>query len=109
MHLLVLDPSHNKKSLVDHINYLGYSMILENDDINLALSLKTCRQFSPDDPYLLDSIAWGYYKMGDYVHDPLLHETTLMPGAEAHHAGGFGMNGQYKSQLALGIRHCRLG
>ena len=35
----------NKKSLVDHINYLGYSMILENDDINLALSLlKLCRR-----------------------------------------------------------------
>ena len=73
----------NKKSLVDHINYLGYSMILEDDDINLALSLlKLAGEFSPDDPYLLDSIAWGYYKMGDYVHanSTIARALTLMPG-----------------------------
>ena len=44
-------------------------------------------EFSPDDPYLLDSIAWGYYKMGDYVHanSTIARAPTLMPGEP----GGF--------------------
>ena len=49
------------------LNYLGYSWVDRN--VNLDRGLKLIEQavkLRPDDGYILDSLAWAYYRMGRY-------------------------------------------
>lgn len=49
------------------LNYLGYSWIDRN--VNLERGLELIRKavaLSPDDGYILDSLAWAYYRLGRY-------------------------------------------
>ncbi len=49
------------------LNYLGYSWIDRNENLDRALGLiEKAVQLSPDDGYILDSLAWAYYRMGRY-------------------------------------------
>ena len=51
----------------DALNYLGYSYIVRNIDIDKGIELvKKALKYAPDNPAYLDSLAWGYYKKGKY-------------------------------------------
>jgi len=49
------------------LNYLGYSWIDQNKNLKQGLALieKAVRQ-KPDDGYIVDSLGWAYYRMGNY-------------------------------------------
>ncbi len=49
------------------LNYLGYSWVDQNINMDEAMRLiKKAVQLSPDDGYIVDSLGWAYYKRGDY-------------------------------------------
>ncbi|WP_121756751.1 ATP-dependent nuclease subunit B [Helicobacter felis] len=46
-------------------NFLGYSLIDYNLNVKKGISyVKTALQIEPDSIFYLDSLAWGYYKLG---------------------------------------------
>lgn len=48
------------------LNYLGYLLIDHNIDIKLGMSyIKEVLVLEPESAYYLDSLAWGYYKLGE--------------------------------------------
>jgi len=48
-----------------YLNYLGYIMIDENIDIKEGMEyIKKALKQKPKSAYYLDSLAWGYYKLG---------------------------------------------
>lgn len=49
------------------LNYLGYSWIDRNTQLERGLELiKKAVELSPDDGYILDSLAWAYFRLGRY-------------------------------------------
>jgi tetratricopeptide (TPR) repeat protein len=49
------------------LNWLGYSYVLDNENLDEAESLiRRALQLSPDNPFYLDSLAWLYYTKGDF-------------------------------------------
>lgn len=49
------------------LNSLGYQLIDYNLDVSKGLGfVLQAHQIMPDNPQILDSVAWGYYKSGDY-------------------------------------------
>lgn len=47
-------------------NYYGYLLIIHDIDYKKGISLvQKALVLEPDSPYYLDSLAWGYYKLGD--------------------------------------------
>lgn len=49
------------------MNYIGYSYADRGIKLQEALELLTkANQIKPDDGYILDSLAWAYYKLGNY-------------------------------------------
>ena len=62
--LAAIEIRPNQASL---LNYLGYSWIDRNENLDQALDLiKKAVELSPDDGYILDSLAWAYYRLGRY-------------------------------------------
>ncbi len=56
------------------LNYLGYSWIDRNENLDRGLELiRKAVELSPDDGYILDSLAWAYYRLGRYEEaiDPM--------------------------------------
>ena len=54
-----------RQNYPDALNYLGYSYIVRDIDINKGIELvKKALELSPENPAYLDSLAWGYYKLG---------------------------------------------
>jgi tetratricopeptide (TPR) repeat protein len=52
---------HSAKAL----NYLGYTLAERGEDLALALkTLKQAIQLNPNDGYIIDSLAWAYFKNG---------------------------------------------
>ena len=50
------------------LNYLAYSWLERNYQIDLAIDmLEKAYAQREDDPYIIDSIGWAYYLVGDYV------------------------------------------
>jgi len=48
------------------LNYLGYLLIDNNVDPKKGIVyVKEALEQEPDSPFYLDSLAWGYYKLGD--------------------------------------------
>ena len=49
------------------LNYLGYSWIDQNRNLKQGLALieKAVKQ-KPDDGYIVDSLGWAYYRMGNF-------------------------------------------
>ena len=48
-----------------YLNYLGYLYIDHDINIKRGIELvKEALKINPDSPYYLDSLAWGYYKIG---------------------------------------------
>ena len=49
------------------LNYLGYSLVDRNENLDEALQLiQRAVELRPDDGYILDSLAWAYYRLGRY-------------------------------------------
>ena len=49
------------------MNYLAYSWLERNYKIDEAIEmLKSAYSKNENDPYITDSIGWGYYLIGDY-------------------------------------------
>nr|WP_241865447.1 tetratricopeptide repeat protein [Paracoccus salsus] len=49
------------------LNYLGYSWIDRNVNLDRALDMiARAVELSPGDGYILDSLAWAYYRLGRY-------------------------------------------
>ena len=64
------------------LNYLAYSWLERNYNIDTSMNmLKKAYKQLPNDPYIIDSIGWAYYLIGDYVEaEKLLRKATeLMP------------------------------
>jgi len=50
------------------LNYLAYSWLERNYKIEEAINmLKIAYEQQNEDPYIIDSIGWGYYLIGDYI------------------------------------------
>ena len=71
----------------DVLNYLGYSYLDKDLDLNLAKELiEKAMSLKPNDPYIIDSMAWYYFKVGryeealsllDYVIDMMPYDATI--------------------------------
>jgi tetratricopeptide (TPR) repeat protein len=49
------------------LNYLGYSMIEKKINLTEALAMvKKAVELKPNDGYIVDSLGWAYYQLGDY-------------------------------------------
>lgn len=49
------------------LNYLGYMWLDSGKNIPQAVDLiKKAYKLAPDEPHIIDSLAWAYYKQGDY-------------------------------------------
>ena len=64
------------------LNYLAYSWLERNFKIETAMDmLKTAYAQRKNDPYIIDSIGWAYYLIGDYINaEKLLRKAVqIMP------------------------------
>ena len=51
------------------LNYLGYSWLERNYKIQEAISmLNKAYNEKENDPFIIDSVGWGYYLVGDYIN-----------------------------------------
>jgi len=51
----------------DVLNYLGYTWIDMGKNIEQGIKMvKNAYELKPEDSHILDSVGWGYYKLGDY-------------------------------------------
>jgi tetratricopeptide (TPR) repeat protein len=49
------------------LNYLGYAMIDRKMNLNEALGMvKKAVELKPNDGYIVDSLGWAHYQLGDY-------------------------------------------
>lgn len=64
------------------LNYLGYSYIDRNENLAEALAMieRAVKQ-SPDSGYIVDSLAWGYFRLGRYAEalEPMERASLLEP------------------------------
>jgi tetratricopeptide (TPR) repeat protein len=64
------------------LNYLGYSWV--DQGVNLGEAFKMLRravELRPDDGYIVDSLGWAHYKLGQYAEaaETLEHAVDLKP------------------------------
>ncbi len=74
------------------LNYLGYSMIDRHVNIDEAITMvKRAVELKPNDGYIVDSLAWAYYALGDYeqalVNQEHAVELTPSDAIIAEHLG----------------------
>ncbi len=75
--VLKLQPDH-----VEALNYLGYTWADNNIHLDKALAyIKKAIALKPDNGYILDSLGWVYFRMGDLekARKELEHALTLEP------------------------------
>lgn len=64
------------------LNYLGYSWIDQGKNLDQGMTMiKKAVQQRPDDGYIVDSLGWAYYKLGNYDEavKQLQHAIELKP------------------------------
>ncbi len=64
------------------LNYLSYSWLERNIKIEQAIKmLKRAYELKENDPYITDSVGWGYYLIGDFINAEkyLRKAVELMP------------------------------
>jgi tetratricopeptide (TPR) repeat protein len=58
-----------------YLNHLGYILIDHERDVQAGLAMaKRAFEMRPEDGNILDSVAWGYFKLGDYEQAATLLE-----------------------------------
>ncbi|EJF90498.1 tetratricopeptide repeat protein [Bartonella tamiae] len=65
------------------LNYLGYSLIDRNEKLDEALNMvKKAADLRPDDGYIVDSLGWAYFKLGQFDEAVTILERAvqLLPG-----------------------------
>ena len=65
------------------LNYLGYSYVDRNEKLDEALNLiQRAVELRPDDGYIIDSLAWAYFRLGRYEEAvaPMERAVSAMPG-----------------------------
>ena len=51
------------------LNYLAYSWLERNYKIDEAIDMiKKAHKQKENDPYITDSVGWGFYLIGDYIN-----------------------------------------
>jgi tetratricopeptide (TPR) repeat protein len=96
------------------MNYLGYSMVDRGDRLPEALKLiKGAVQQRPDDGFIVDSLGWAYYRLGDYknAETTLEHAVELKPAdaeinahlGDAYWQGGRHDEARLQWRRALGL------
>lgn len=77
-HVITIDPEHPGA-----LNFVGYVLAERGEDLDRALVLiETALKYEPDSDYILDSLAWVHYKLGNI---DLAWETikrTVAPGTK---------------------------
>ena len=64
------------------LNYLGYSFLEQGRNLDEALAMiETAVAARPEDGYIVDSLGWGYYRLGRYEDAvaPMERAVELMP------------------------------
>jgi Flp pilus assembly protein TadD len=64
------------------LNYLGYSWIDKGENLEPALKMiKRAVELRPNDGYIVDSLGWAYYRLGNYADATqiLEHAIELLP------------------------------
>jgi Flp pilus assembly protein TadD len=64
------------------LNYLGYSWIDKGLNLETALKMiKRAVELRPNDGYIIDSLGWAYYRLGDFTKatQTLEHAIELLP------------------------------
>lgn len=64
------------------LNYLGYSFVDRNENLDEALTLiKRAVELQPDAGYIIDSLAWAYFRLGRYEDalEPMERASLLEP------------------------------
>mgnify|MGYP000338989709 CR=1 FL=1 len=65
------------------LNYLGYTWLDQGKKIDLAMiMIKKAVEQRPNDGYIVDSLGWAYYQIGDYSNavENLEKAVELIPG-----------------------------
>lgn len=83
-------------------NALGYSFADRNINLNEAIKLiQKALQLSPNDHYMLDSLGWAYYRMGDYSnaikHLQTAYDLQADPEIAAHLGEVLWVKGDYEA------------
>ena len=74
---LDLQPNHP-----DILNYLGYSLVEQKIKLDEALGMiETAVELRPDSGYIVDSLAWVFYRLGRYDEavEPMERAVSLLP------------------------------
>ena len=67
-----------KSDTPDVLNYLAYGWLERDTNLDLAISmLKSAYKANPESYYILDSLAWGYYKKKNYNKAAELMEKVI--------------------------------
>jgi Flp pilus assembly protein TadD len=64
------------------LNYLGYTWIDKGINLERALTMiKRAVELRPNDGYIVDSLGWAYYRLGDFANATQLleHAIELLP------------------------------
>jgi len=74
----------NLEEIPLYLNYLGYLMIDHSLDINLGIKyVNRALVLNPNSAYYLDSLAWGYYKLGDCQKaNDIIQKTLKLKGGD---------------------------
>ena len=67
-----------------YLNYLGYLLIDHDIDVQKGIfCVKEALQIEPDSAYYLDSLAWGYYKLGNCAEAAkIMKKVATMEGGD---------------------------
>ena len=61
------------------LNYLAYSWLERNHKVNLAIQmLEKANEINNNDPYIIDSVGWGYYLTKDYIKAEVFLKRAVM-------------------------------
>ena len=64
------------------LNYLGYTWVDKGEKVPEAVKMiKRAVALRPNDGYIVDSLGWAYFRLGDYAHatEMLEHAIELVP------------------------------
>jgi tetratricopeptide (TPR) repeat protein len=60
------------------LNYLAYSWLERNYKIDLAIEMLEKANKNNNDPYIIDSVGWGYYLTKDYIKAEVFLKRAVM-------------------------------